>query len=508
MKQTPSRLSARGLLAVIVATLAVNGGLIASTIGKWSVWHDEGFSIMLAQYPVKELLSRAALDVHPPLYYLLLKAWGSVFGWSDIAVRSLSALLGLVAIALTLLLCHKFFGKRPTILLAPMLAIAPVLTRYSQEARMYTLAMVLCLAIIYAYVKFKEVPSSWRWRITFVVASTLLIYTHYFASLILLAPLLNELWELKGQSLKLLIARVKYLAPLYIGMLALVAPWLPKLYDQVHVVRGGFWIGPVTGSSLISTISSFIIFRPEWHRWRLMGGYAVLAALMMVVVVVLSKRASSNGTITSRLIVLSWVIPIVILFVMSAFNYNYYYDRYFSSFAPFFFMTLALGLSRLRLRYLLPVGAILVSMLFVGVYNASVHGNNYGHDVGDEFSMKQVYKHIEQSPYIANKYVATDLGVYFDLRSYLVASNRAEPVILLEKPTDKPGKYGNTSLIYDRTDLLLKDLPSLETELAGGSYVWYVTHAKNDPLEKVPVSWTQVDTYQTGYARAHLYKLP
>lgn len=508
MKQAISKLSPKRLVVTILATLSVSGGITLATIAKWSVWHDEGFSIMLAQYPVKEILRRAALDVHPPLYYLALKAWGGIFGWSDVALRSLSMVLGLLAIALALLLCHKFFGKRSTVILAPMLAVAPVLTRYSQEARMYTMAMVLCLVVVYSYVKIKEVAGSWKWRTIFVLSAAALVYTHYFASLLLLAPILNELWELKGKSLKFIAERVKYIAPLYVAVFLLVLPWLPKFLEQVHAVRGGFWIGPVTGSSLISTISSFVIFRPEWHTWRLMGGNAVVAVIMMVIVIILSKRASVQGTIASRLMLLAWIMPMTILYVMSAFNYNYYYDRYFSSFAPFFFMTLALGLSKVRIRYTLALGASLAAMLGLGVYNVSVYGNNYGHNADDVFSMKQVYEHIKRSPYKTDTLVASDLGVYFDLRSYLVAGGHKEPLMLLDKPTDTLGKYGNTSLIYDRNDLLLKDISTLQVDGSTGSYVWYVTHTAVDPSSKVPASWHQIDEYQTGYARAHLYQLP
>jgi hypothetical protein len=239
-----------------------------------------------------------------------------------------------------------------------------------------------------------------------------------------------------------------------------------------------------------------------------MGNYAVLATGMMIIVIVLSRRAIKESTITTRLILMAWVLPISLLFVMSAFGYNYYYDRYFSSFAPFFFMTLAVGLSRLRLRNMAIAGTLVVAMLSIGVYNASVYGNNYGHLAGDEFSMKQVYSHIKKSPYQATKYVATDLGVYFDLRAYLVEAGKGEPLMLLDKPTDTLGKYGNTSLIYDRDDLLVKDINLFQQQLPGRSYVWYVTHSTTDPSIKVPTSWVAVDTYQFGYAKSVLYKLP
>jgi hypothetical protein len=90
----------------------------------------------------------------------------------------------------------------------------------------------------------------------------------------------------------------------------------------------------------------------------------------------------------------------------------------------------------------------------------------------------------------------------------MVTAGKGEPLLLLDKPTDQLGMYGNSSLIYDRKDLILEDLPLLQTGLRTGSYVWYVTHSTSNPADKVPSSWIQVDSYQTGYARAHLYKLP
>jgi uncharacterized membrane protein len=48
-----------------------------------SLWADEGNSAALAGRPFAVIAEQAALDIHPPLYYWLLKIWCSLFGQSD-----------------------------------------------------------------------------------------------------------------------------------------------------------------------------------------------------------------------------------------------------------------------------------------------------------------------------------------------------------------------------------------------------------------------------------------
>src|SRR5688572_12056019 len=72
--------------------LAPTSWLYFSNIARASIWHDESFTAMLISYDWGEPVRRAALDVHPPLYYFILKVWTAAFGSSLLAMRSLSAL--------------------------------------------------------------------------------------------------------------------------------------------------------------------------------------------------------------------------------------------------------------------------------------------------------------------------------------------------------------------------------------------------------------------------------
>ena len=68
---------------IMIITGAVVFALTMLLARGQSVWFDEGYSILLAKHSVSELLALTAVDAHPPLYYLLLKMWGELFGFSE-----------------------------------------------------------------------------------------------------------------------------------------------------------------------------------------------------------------------------------------------------------------------------------------------------------------------------------------------------------------------------------------------------------------------------------------
>ena len=118
MKQTIARFlhlerpswSERHFIIVLILGAALTM-LISLSIGlAQSVWFDEAYSIMLAKQSTGELLRLTGLDTHPPLYYLLLKAWAGMFGWSEVALRSLSVIAAGGAVVFAGLLVKRMFG--------------------------------------------------------------------------------------------------------------------------------------------------------------------------------------------------------------------------------------------------------------------------------------------------------------------------------------------------------------------------------------------------------------
>ncbi|HEU5122140.1 MAG TPA: hypothetical protein VFT59_04805 [Candidatus Saccharimonadales bacterium] len=65
---------------IVIIGVAVAMGVSLGIGLMQSVWFDEAYSIILAKKPISELLYLTSIDTHPPLYYLLLKLWASIFG--------------------------------------------------------------------------------------------------------------------------------------------------------------------------------------------------------------------------------------------------------------------------------------------------------------------------------------------------------------------------------------------------------------------------------------------
>ncbi len=139
-----------------------------------SFWRDEAFSYLLAKKSIGDILLLTAQDFNPPLYYILLHIWVSIFGSSEIAIRSLSLFffIGTVYFAFDILTeIYKIHWKRAAIYLT-LFFFNPVLNYYAFEGRMYT--MVAFFATFSFYALFTK---RYKW---YVFACVCGLYTHYF----------------------------------------------------------------------------------------------------------------------------------------------------------------------------------------------------------------------------------------------------------------------------------------------------------------------------------------
>ncbi|MGD9316678.1 MAG: glycosyltransferase family 39 protein, partial [Anaerolineae bacterium] len=185
-----------GALLVLILLLAF--GLRFYGLDAQSLWNDEGSSVALAQRDLGAIARAAAGDIHPPLYYWLLSGWVRFFGTSEAAVRALSALLGVVLVALTYALGRRLMGRWVGLAAAVLAAIHPFQVYYSQEARMYMLLAVLTAGAVLALVHLVEGSRStlagWVALVLLEVAG---LYTHYsFVFVVLILNLAYGLWLL------------------------------------------------------------------------------------------------------------------------------------------------------------------------------------------------------------------------------------------------------------------------------------------------------------------------
>lgn len=124
-----------------------------------SLWLDEATTAQTIQhFSYIDLVKKfAPNDFHPPLYYLFMKAWTSVFGYSEIALRMPSVIFSLVSGWYVYLIGKKLVNKQTGLWSAAFFLFNPLVVYYSQEARMYM--MVTCFLTIAIYLFLNVIPS-------------------------------------------------------------------------------------------------------------------------------------------------------------------------------------------------------------------------------------------------------------------------------------------------------------------------------------------------------------
>jgi mannosyltransferase len=172
--------------AALFAIVLIGLLLRVYNLATQSIWWDEAFSVSISKLSLSQIVQATGTDVHPPLYYFILHYWIVLFGTSEVAVRSLSVLFGVLAIPMVYVLGRHLFDEEVGLVSAFILAISVFNIQYSQEARMYTMMLLLALLSMYFFVRFLE-RSSLAISVGYVLSTVLLLYTHVFGLFIVIA---------------------------------------------------------------------------------------------------------------------------------------------------------------------------------------------------------------------------------------------------------------------------------------------------------------------------------
>lgn len=136
------------ILALVVILLAA--GLRLHRLGTQSLWNDEGASAAMTLRAPAAIVANSAADIHPPGYYLLLAGWSALTGRSEFALRALSALAGVLSVALVIALGRRLLDRPAGLIAGAILAAHTFAIYYAQEARMYALLGLLATAGMWA----------------------------------------------------------------------------------------------------------------------------------------------------------------------------------------------------------------------------------------------------------------------------------------------------------------------------------------------------------------------
>jgi predicted membrane-bound mannosyltransferase len=122
--------------------------LLAGVIRLWriefqSFWLDEAHTAFYIQGQTPEVIWAHLIKPgeNGPVYYALLVPWARLFGGSELSLRGFSLVVSLPSVPLAFAVLRRLVPVRTALLGAGMVAFAPYLTWYAQEAKMYALVL-------------------------------------------------------------------------------------------------------------------------------------------------------------------------------------------------------------------------------------------------------------------------------------------------------------------------------------------------------------------------------
>ena len=120
------------ILLFILFLLSLNSILKLYGIDYSSFWIGEAFSVSEAQRSLPGIINDCAATDNPPLYFILLHYWINMFGISEFAVRSMSAVFSIVSSLLLFYYARKNLGLNAAIFVSLLFSVSTQHLYYAQ----------------------------------------------------------------------------------------------------------------------------------------------------------------------------------------------------------------------------------------------------------------------------------------------------------------------------------------------------------------------------------------
>jgi mannosyltransferase len=350
-----------GLLAIILLAFVLR----VYGLGRAPFWFDEALSGFIAEKGVEGIVAHTLTTPfeHPPLYYLVLHLWTELAGSGEFALRFFSLFWGVLLLPLLYHFVTPWGGRRLALLTTLVMAVSATLVEHAQNARMYSLVLVLSiLSLLLFFRALREHRRLWWAAYLFVTAMGIAI--HYYFALFLLVPVVLLL--LGGPQYR---RQLALLVAVLFGTALVGAGWLllsPGPRQAMEQILRGEGAGVSSLALRVQyTIGGMLLEEPAAGA-VVYGILALLGVLFWPLPPV--PRGHPLSTFGSRRFLLLWlIVP-----WLAALAIPYWLQgRHLAYLWPVLFILVAAGLLALRARgaWLFALGLLLVGAISVyGLY--------------------------------------------------------------------------------------------------------------------------------------------
>ncbi len=474
------------LLFLLITILAFNP----------SIWADEVFSMKMIEHSYAEMIQLTASDVHPPLYYFILKIFVDIFSFSNISAIYVGKIVSIIPLALTVFYLGKKvkdnFGFLCSAIFGFCIICMPKIIDYALEIRMYSWGLFFVTAsFLYAYdIITKKTVSSW---IFFTIYSLLAAYTHYF-SLISVAVIYVYLFIVCLRQKQL----IKWLICSAVTVIAYF-PWLIVVINQLTSISGNYWIEPIN----INTIIDYIFF--PFKEWGSNLGYIpaiiLLCIFVFAIILGIKKAVKTNKNLSQKTvyIIMGFVIlaaTVLIGIIVSFIIRPIFVERYMVSSLGCFWLCFAYFLSLLKHNKKL-IAAISTIIILIGLFNIAVTAKNEINILNSFKDYNAMIQSIDSDDIIISNYphVRRCTSYYRNNECYLWS---------VEKDALSHELYGDKPVT-------INDLNTIENWAKDGKTIWYLESDDFDSLkdrcDNIGLNSEFIGNYKLEFYKINLYEI-
>ena len=408
---------------------------------------DEAHNILMSRSDDLALTVKVVAAYYPPLYFIIWHFWQKLF-INLFMVRILSVVFGILTILSVAYVSRKLFNQTVSLIATFLIATTPSLIFYSATARMYSLAIVITIWIIYYFIRIQTKPQLWY---VFGLFWLLGLYTHYY--FLILGIMLNFILIYNQ---KLQIIKIHRWLWLHIIILLSLIPILN------NVLSGNKWVSvpfntplklPIFYMSMLlpwDIIQNLPLINHKSFDW--LSIFWLISSCFFLLTIILKFKKIFLHEVIIQLLFIFFFTPIL-LYLISNFLVPVFAVRSFIIFFPFFVLLTAYLVAECK-SVIRSAWLFFITLLYVGIIIILLHQTNPN---------SQLYQHFDQS----------DIVVYNDIVLFL-------PSVFLNPPGEHwllySGHLDTTSL-----NILHISVTNLN-QIPLNRNVWYVKQFTNWPL--------------------------
>jgi hypothetical protein len=405
-------------------------------------WGDEVIGIHAAKQESIKLLVQNMLKFthqpHPPLYNILLHYWISVFGESEVFIRLLSIVFGVLSIVVIFHLGKLIVNRDFGIVLALISAFSPFLIFFSSMARWYSLSLLLSVLSYYYYLLLVRDDRNIKNWILYTLSSILLFYTHFLTySIVVVQNTFLFFYHRKNIDLlkRWIVCQLVVLLFSTFPLIQLLSQFMTLVSGHSELVDLGnsFLAYPVM---LIYALISFSIGETilPWNFWVTIPTFFLFMALILIGTRTLFYR--------ERVVALLWFLYIGFSFVLGMIAIDmadlpiFMISSHLIFITPLYYFVIAMGIY--NAKSIKNRGVLLIGLLLIFAYstknlisNQEFHNPNYVipwkqivQDISSMVQERDLIISIDEVAfdYYAQKYIDKAIFLYSDLdmKSYAI----------------------------------------------------------------------------------------